>query len=159
MDNDTLRSAIVQLLGDSQAHVSFDQALADLAPKLRSKRPPGGVHSVWELVEHMRIGQEDILHYTVDPQWASPPWPQGYWPDNPDTLPETRWQDSINGFRADRQALIGLAQDVRLELTTAIPHGEGRTYLRQLLMAADHNAYHLGQIVDVRRALGDWPSS
>jgi hypothetical protein len=113
-------------------------------------------HSVWELLEHMRLAQEDIVEYTLDPGWVSPPFPEGYWPDTSKRVSVKAWDESVSGFLTGLRKVIKLVRNPRIDLTAKIPHGEGRTYLRQALLVADHNAYHLGQIVDVRKALGDW---
>ena len=112
---------------------------------------------MWQLLEHIRITQEDILRYTLDPNWHSPAWPEGYWPENRSDLSDEAWQGACLEYERDLRGLIALAQNPAYELTAEIPHGEGRTYLRQLLLVADHSAYHTGQIVSLRRTLGDWP--
>ena len=121
--------------------------------------PPGGEHSVWELLEHLRLAQEDIIRYTLDASWASPEFPAGYWPGAAGEIDDVAWQKSVRGFRDGRQETVDLVRDRARDITAKIPHGEFRTYLRQILLVADHNAYHLAQIVQVRKALGDWPSS
>ena len=103
----------------------------------------------------MRLAQEDILRYTLDPAWKSPAWPEGYWPAQPDPR-DDEWNASVSVFEADLQHVVALTRDASRDLTAAIPHGEGRTYLRQILLVADHNAYHLGQIVQTRKLLGAW---
>ncbi len=158
MSEQRLRQDLVQLLRGGQAHLTLKSALTGLPMRLRGKRPAGQVHSIWEVLEHMRIAQEDILRYTLEPDWRSPAWPEGYWPDNPDELPDDLWQKSLRGFEADLTSIIELVQDDNYTLSNEIPHGQGRSYLRQVLLVADHNSYHLGQIVQLRRALGDWPS-
>ncbi|HET8674546.1 MAG TPA: DinB family protein [Blastocatellia bacterium] len=158
MDVSVLRKNLVELLQGDQAHVSLEKALDSVKPESRNARPVEGLHSVWEEFEHMRIAQEDILHYTLDAGWKSPEWPEGYWPAKTAEVTDRMWQESMSEFFADLQELIDVVQDTNLDLTTQIPHGEGRTYLRQILLVADHNAYHLGQIVQIRKALGDWPS-
>src|SRR5262249_52432558 len=150
MDDQVLRLALLELLTDGHAHVNVEKALAGLDPALRGRRPSPPVHSVWEELEHMRIGQEDILRYSLDPAWKSPEWPGGYWPKRPDPT-EAGWTAAVSGFKADLQELASLIRDPKRDLTAKIPHGEGRTYLRQILLVADHNAYHLGQIVQARR--------
>lgn len=156
MDDKTLRKTVVELLRGGSAHLSAEAALRDVSPKLRHVRPAEGVHSVWEELEHLRLAQEDILQYTLDPSWQSPAWPAGYWPANVDEVTDEMWSDSVQRFSADLEALIDLASDEKIDLTAKIPHGEGHTYLRELLLAADHNAYHLGQLVQARKLLGDW---
>ena len=153
---DPLRQTVTELLQGGKAHVRLDDALSGLRPEWRTHRPPGA-HSVWQLLEHIRITQEDILRYTLDADWHSPVWPGGYWPENRNDLPEAVWQDTCSHYERDLQELIALAQNPAYELTATIPHGEGRTYLRQLLLVADHAAYHTGQIISLRRTLGDWP--
>ena len=157
MNNKVLRAALVSLLRGGGAHLTLDGALEDLEPTLRAKRPPG-LHSVWELTEHMRITQEDLLRYTTDPAWESPPWPEGYWPDDSDVsdLTEAVWEETVRKFKGDLAEGVALAEDPTCDLTAPLPHNEAHTPLRQLLLVADHNAYHLGQIVSTRRALGDW---
>lgn len=159
MTNLVLRRTLVELLSGGGAHVTLQSALADLQPELRGRRPGGGRHTIWELLEHMRRTQEDILRYTLNPAWVSPLWPEGYWPENPEPLADEAWHASLLGFESDLEEMVTLVQDDNRELTAQIPHGEGRNYLRQVLLVADHNAYHLGQMVDARRALGDWPAN
>jgi hypothetical protein len=159
MNDSILRQNLVELLRGGHAHVTLEQALDGLAPALRNVRPVAGLHAVWEELEHMRLAQEDILRYTLDASWVSPAFPEGYWPKaSGDPTAET-WSASIAGFFSDLDGVIRLAQDTGLDLTAEIPHGEGRTYLRQILLVADHNAYHLGQIVQIRKALGNWGKS
>jgi len=155
MNDRVLREHLVELLEGGHAHVTARKALANINPELRNVRPFEGAHSIWEELEHMRIAQEDILRYTLDSGWKSPEWPDGYWPQQSD-LTEEMWQDSIEGFFADLEEVIELARDENLDLTARMPHGGDRTYLREILLVADHNAYHLGQIVQSRKALGDW---
>jgi hypothetical protein len=107
----------------------------------------------------MRLAQEDILRYTLDASWKSPDFPAGYWPKPTDDVDDAQWTESVERFLADLDEVAALARDPQRDLTAEIPHGEGRTYLRQVLLVADHNAYHAGQIVEVRRQLGDWESA
>jgi uncharacterized damage-inducible protein DinB len=156
MDNGILRDNIVQLLKGGQAFVTFEQALKNVKPELRNKRPSKEIHSIWENLEHMRIAQEDILKYTIDPKWVSPDWPKDYWPKETDAIKNKDWTDSINSFLKDLGEVIKLAENERIDLTSVIPHTKEHTYLREILLVADHNAYHLGQIVSVRKLLNDW---
>jgi uncharacterized damage-inducible protein DinB len=156
MGADPLRQALRELLTGNSAHISFEKAVANIRPEWRTHRAPGR-HSVWQLVEHIRVAQEDILRYTLDPSWVSPEWPEGYWPENRSDLSETSWSDSLSRYGADLEELLALLENPEIDLGAAIPHGEGRTYVRQLLLVADHTAYHTGQIVSLRRSLGDWP--
>lgn len=154
MNDSVLRRNLVELLRGGHAHLSVERALNGLDPSLRNVRPAGGLHSVLEEFEHMRLAQEDILRYTLDASWVSPAFPEGYWPGDGPT--EEKWAASVAAFFSDLEEVIGMVEDPNLDLTAGIPHGEGRTYLRQALLVADHNAYHLGQIVSARKALGDW---
>jgi uncharacterized damage-inducible protein DinB len=156
MDDKVLRDQLVELLIGGHAHATLEQALAGLDIGLRGKRPAGGAHSVYEELEHIRVTQEDILRYTLDVSWKSPKWPKGYWPKRPEPTNE-EWKACTAGVRADLEAVCALVRDAGRDLTAPIPHGEGRTYLRQVLLVADHNAYHLGQIVQTRKLLGAWP--
>src|SRR6266851_3117167 len=156
MDESVLREQLVELLRGGEAHVKADAALANVDPQFRNVRPPAEVHSVWEELEHMRIAQQDILRYTLDASWTSPEWPEGYWPAKAESVTDEMWQASLDGFLADLDELVGLVRDSAVDLTAKIPHGDWRTYLRQILLMADHNAYHLGQIVQARKLLGDW---
>ncbi|MCG3163118.1 MAG: hypothetical protein JMDDDDMK_04496 [Acidobacteria bacterium] len=156
MNDSILRQNLVELLRGGHAHVTPQQALNGLDPALRNTRPADGQHSIWEELEHLRIAQEDILRYTLDASWVSPDFPEGYWPKATDGLTGEVWAASVAAFLTDLEAVIRLVEDQNLDLTAEIPHGEGRTYLRQALLVADHNAYHLGQIVQTRKALGNW---
>ena len=157
MNDAIFRKNLIDLLRGGQAHVTARNVLTGLKPELRHVRPAEELHSVWEELEHIRIAQEDILRYTLDASWQSPIWPEGYWPVPTDHLTEERWSASISGFFADLDEVIALVQNPDLDLTAQIPHGEGRTYLREVLLVADHNAYHFGQIVQTRKILGNWP--
>jgi hypothetical protein len=156
MDTTVFRTALVNLLTRDEAHAGTSRSLEGLTVANRHRRAPGLPHSVWELLEHLRLAQEDILRYTLDPSWKSPEWPTGYWPD-PDRTPiEAEWKRSVAAWRKDLDEVVALVNDPQRDLTAQIPHGEGRTYLRQVLLIADHAAYHTAQIIDVRRALGNW---
>jgi uncharacterized damage-inducible protein DinB len=156
MNGSMLRQNLVESLRGGHAHATAEQALNGLDPALRNARPVEGLHSVWEELEHIRLAQEDILRYTLDASWVSPDFPEGYWPKGTDDPTEETWKASVTGFFADLEEVIKLVEDESVDLTSEIPHGEGRTYLREVLLVADHNAYHLGQIVQTRKALGAW---
>ena len=155
MDDSRLRRDLAELLTGKAAHVGADTAFADLAPEHRTARPNEDGHTIWELLEHLRIAQEDILRYTLDPGWTSPAWPDGYWPEV-ETPTEEQWRAALEGFRRDLAGVEALVRDPARDLTAEIPHGEGRSYLREVLLVADHNAYHVGQVVEIRRLLGAW---
>jgi hypothetical protein len=160
MPNDKpLREHVINLLKGGSAHVDFDSAIKDLPPDLRGKRPRGADHSPWEILEHMRIALWDILEFTRNPKHVSPEFPSEYWPASPGPPDARAWDKSVNAFRADRKALADLVSDESINLFTPIPHGDGQTVLREALVAADHNAYHLGELVLVRRLLGAWSAS
>ena len=158
MNDDVLRSQLVELLNGRGAHLSLEDALKGLKAENRSKRPSAGIPSVWEELEHIRLAQEDILKYTVDPDWKSPSWPDGYWPSSAAGLTDEAWNATVKGIESDLKLVIDLVQDESRDLTAKIPHGGDHTYLREVLLVADHNAYHLGQIVTARKMLGDWTS-
>jgi hypothetical protein len=151
-----LRSHVVNLLGWHDAHLDFDAAVAGLPAKLRGAKPANSPHTPWRLLEHMRIAQWDILEFCRNPKHVSPKWPEGYWPEGDAPPSAQAWDRSLAAFRDDLQALRDLVADPNTDLFAPIAHGEGQTILREALLAADHNAYHLGQLVSVRRALGAW---
>ena len=148
-----MRDELVELLRGGKAHLTTKDALEELEPELRHLPPAPGVPSVFELLEHMRIAQEDILRFSKDPDWHSPEWPLGYWPKKEEPLTRDRWESALSGFYRDLEEVIAMAADGNSELTDSIPHGEGQTYLREVLLTADHNAYHLGQIVQTIKTL------
>src|SRR5258708_4818968 len=150
-----LRQQLLALLKEGGAHVSFESAIKGLPVSSRGKKPTGAGHSLWEILEHMRIAQWDILEFSRDPKHVSPKWPEGYWPE-PDPPSGTAWAQSTKAFRRDLKAMQDLVSDPSTDLLAPIPHGEGQTILRETLLVADHNSYHLGQLVLVRRLLGEW---
>jgi hypothetical protein len=157
MDNIAkLREHVVSLLRGGGAHLDFESAIADLPEKLRGARPPELPHTPWRLVEHMRIAQWDILKFCTDPHHVSPEFPDGYWPVGDAPPDPDAWDRTIASFRADLEAMQHLVADPATDLFAPIPHGQGQTILREALLVADHNAYHLGQLVVVRRLLGAW---
>ena len=153
---ESLRSHLADLLLKGNAHLDFDKATAGLAPELRGRTIPGVPHSPWRLVEHMRLAQWDILHFCRDPNHQSPEFPAGYWPKGDAPPDDLAWDRTLAEFRADRQALVDLVTDPAADLFARLPHGEGQTLLKEALLVADHNAYHLGELVVVRRGLGAW---
>lgn len=157
MSRDTqLRQHLVNLLTGRQAHVTFDDAVADLPPSLRGTRPDAVPYSPWELVEHIRRAQVDILDFCRDPTYEAPAWPDAYWPDAVAPPSDDAWDDSVEQVRDDLASMCGLVRSPDVDLYAEIPHGDGQTYLREALLVADHNAYHVGQLVTVRRLLGAW---
>ena len=153
-----LREHLAYLLKDGGAHLHFEDAIAGLPADLRGKRAAGLPHTAWQLLEHMRIAQWDILEFSRNPKHVSPDFPAGYWPKTEAPPDGDAWEKSASEFRRDLKAMIALAENPHTDLFARIPHGEGQTVLREALLVADHNAYHLGQLVDLRRALGAWPA-
>ena len=154
--NDSLRKQLIKLLDWQEAHVNFDAAVEGIPPALQGVRPKGLPYSPWELLEHMRLTQSDILNFCRNPDYKAPKWPAEYWPKTTSAPTPNDWQESITAFRADRQSLQSLIADPTLDLYAEIPHGEGQTYLREVLLVADHSAYHVGELVAVRRLHGLW---
>jgi hypothetical protein len=152
----SLREHLLYLLGGVGAHLDFEKAISALPAELRGARPAGQPHTSWRLLEHLRIAQWDILRFCIDPQHVSPEWPDGYWP-NGDAPPDAgAWDRSVESFRSDLRAMRELVADPASDLFAPLPHGQGQTLLREALLVADHNSYHLGQFVLVRRLLGAW---
>lgn len=154
--NKTLRQQLRELLRGGNAHLNFDKAVAGLPPRLRGAKPPGQPHTPWRLVEHMRVAQWDILEFSRNPKHVSPKWPEEYWPKRDGPAKAADWNQSIRQFRADARAMQKLIANPKTDLFAPLPHGEGQTLLREALLVADHTAYHLGQLVLVRRLLGAW---
>ena len=152
----SLRAHLRKLLDWEDAHVGFDSAVEGIPPALRGVAPAGFDHSPWQLVEHLRRTQHDILDFCRNPAYKELSFPGDYWPPAASPPSEAAWNDSIAAFRRDCDGLKQLAEDTAIDLLDRIPHGTGQTYLRELLLVADHNAYHVGQLVAVRRALGVW---
>ena len=154
--NALLRDQLSRLLAWEDAHVGFDTAVADMPADLRGKQPAGLPYSAWQLLEHLRRAQRDILEFCRNPNYQELKWPEDYWPSSPAPSSPAAWDESVRQFREDREALQQLANDQTVDLATRIPHGNGQTYLRELVLAADHAAYHIGQLVVVRQLLGNW---
>ncbi len=154
-----LREHVLYLLDGGGAHAKFDEVVADIPPKLLGQKPAGLPHSLWMLLEHLRIAQRDILEFSRNPKHASPKWPEGYWPAAEASPSAAAWSASVEKFRQDLKAMQDLVKDPKTDLFANIPWGDGQTVLREALLLADHNAYHLGQMLDVRRLLGAWPAN
>jgi uncharacterized damage-inducible protein DinB len=155
--NDAVREHLVRVLDWEDAHVTFDKAVAGIPPESRGTRPPGFEHSAWQLLEHIRIAQDDILDFCVNAAYEHTlTWPDDYWPPTPAPADAAAWESSIAACTQSRDGLQQLAREVD-DLTASVPTGKGnQTYLRAILLATDHVAYHVGQIVSVRKALGVW---
>jgi hypothetical protein len=152
-----LREHVLHLLEGGGAHAKFDKAIAGIPPKLRGQKPAGLPHSLWMLLEHLRMAQWDILEFSRNQKYVSPKWPEGYWPKTEAPPNSATWNASIKKFHQDLKAMQDLVKDPKTDLFARIPWGDGQTILREALLVADHNAYHLGQMLDVRRLLGAWP--
>ena len=155
MDDKALREHVLYLLRGGGAHLSFDDAIADLPEEMRGANAAGAPHTPWRLLEHMRIAQWDILEFSRNPEHVSPEWPDGYWPEGAAPPDTAAWDRSVEAFRADLKAMQDLV-DSATNLYAPIPHGDGQTILREALLVADHNSYHLGQLVMLRRVLAVW---
>jgi DinB superfamily len=151
-----LRAQLKKLLDWEDAHVSLDSAIAKVPAKLRGVKPEGLPYSIWQLVEHLRLVQFDILDFCVNANYEERAFPDDYWPDTAEPPSPKAWDKSLAELRRDREALAALADDPKIDLFAAIPHGSGQTYLRELVLVADHTAYHVGEIVAIRRLLGAW---
>jgi hypothetical protein len=152
-----VRQHVLDLLQGGGAHVKFDQVISGIPARLRGSKVAGIPHSPWMLLEHMRIAQSDILEFSRDRKHVSPEWPEGYWPESEAPPSAASWTGSVKKFRADLQAMANLVKNPKTDLFAKIPWGDGQTIMREALLIADHNAYHLAQLVDIRRLLGIWP--
>jgi DinB superfamily len=153
-----VRAELVYLLKGGGAHVHFMDALEGFPEAKRGTYAPGLPHTGWQLLEHARIAQRDILEYSRNPKHVSPEFPEGYWPKTPAPETDEEWNDGMAAFRRDLREMVRLVENPKTDLYAPIAHGDGRkNILREALVLADHNAYHLGQLVDLRRALGSWP--
>ena len=151
-----LREQLIALLNAENAHANFEAAVKDVPPEVRSKRPQGAQHSPWEVLEHLRIAQWDILEFTRNPKHVSPDFPSGYWPASPEPPDAKAWDKSLSQFKSDLKAMEALVADESIDLFKPLAHGTGQTVLREALVLADHNAYHLGEMILLRRLLGSW---
>ena len=154
--SEPVREQVISLLRGGNAHINFEDAVKSLTPKFQGVKPEGAEHTAWELLEHMRIAQSDILEFSRDPKHVSPDWPKGYWPKTAKPPNDVAWKKSIASIKKDREAMIKLVSNPKTDLSARIPHGTGQNILREALLIADHNAYHLGQLVLLQRLLGAW---
>jgi hypothetical protein len=159
MDEKVLRDYLRRSLSWHEAHVDWIKAVSGIPEKLRGMRPKGAAHSPWELLEHMRISTWDIFEFSRNAKHVSPKWPAGYWPKKPVPPNVAAWDKSVGALERDLEAMGELVTNPKTDLLAPIPHGSGQTILRELLLIVDHNAYHLGQLVLVRRMLGCWPEN
>ena len=151
-----MRTLLANALDWGAAHADFDAAVKDFPAALQGRRVEGLPYSAWEILEHLRLAQHDILDFSRNPKYKEMKWPEAYWPASPEPPDDTAWEKSVAAFRRDRRALQKLAADPKITLQKRIPHGDGQTYLREILLVIDHNAYHVGELVMLRRLLGAW---
>jgi hypothetical protein len=151
-----LRDHLVYLLNGGGAHVHFDEATRGIPVALRGKAPRGLPYSPWQLLEHLRLAQWDIVEFSRDAAHVSPDWPDGYWPESAAPPTEVAWRKTVGAFRRDLQTMVDIVRNPATDLYARIPWGDGQTVLREALLVADHNAYHLGELMVVRRLLGAW---
>jgi len=155
-EDTVLRNQLVELLRGGSAHADFDTCVDRLPPECYGTKPNGAPHSAWQLLEHMRIALHDLLVFSTDSHYMAPKWPDNYWPRNEAPESAEEWQISANAIRADLAEFEELIQNPNTNLYAKIPWGEGQTFLREVLLAADHNSYHLGQLVMLRKQLDAW---
>ena len=156
MSDKILREHVIYLLRGGGAHLNFEKAIAGLPRTFQGAKVDGVPHTPWRLLEHLRICQWDILEFCCNPEHLSPDFPDGYWPESDEPPDDLAWDKSVTAFQEDLQAMIDLVADQKADLYAKIPHGDGQTILREALLVADHNAYHLGQLVLLRQCLGAW---
>lgn len=153
---DPLRRHLIDLLTWDDAHITLDEALEGLPPADRGRKPDGLPYSPWQLLEHVRRAQRDILDFCRDSDYRPREWPADYWPESAAPPSAGAWDDAVAAVIEDRDALLALVADDETDLLAEIPHGDGQTLLREILLVADHTAYHTGQLLAVRRVLGAW---
>lgn len=159
-ETDGWKSIVASSLDWEQAHMSLESAVAGLAPELRSKKPEALPHSVWDILEHIRIAQHDLLDFCTNPDYHHDlAWPDDYWPKESRDVSDAEWEKSVTEFKREREELKKFTTENDRDLTATIPAGTGQTYLRTVIVALDHTSYHTGEIVTVRRLIGAWPPS
>jgi DinB superfamily len=157
MDIDTIvREQLRALLEGGNAHMTFDEAVANFPRGYMNMKPPNVPYTPWQLLEHIRMAQWDILEFIRNPQYVSPPWPEGYWPVESEQADEVAWEKTLASFRADLHSLLEMVADPTVNLYTPIPHGDGQTILREILVVSDHNAYHISEFATYRQVMGTW---
>ncbi|GGH13301.1 DinB family protein [Silvibacterium dinghuense] len=151
-----LRDQLLELLRGGSAHADFDTCVSGLAPEFYTRRPEGAPHHAWQLLEHIRFTLHDLLIFCTDPKYVAPNWPDDYWPGEGVVPTEEAWQDSVKAVKTLLAGFEAMVRDPERDLGAKIPWGDGQTYLREVLLAADHNSYHLGQLALIRKQLGAW---
>lgn len=147
---------LIKLIKTGNAHVSLDSALADLSPEQRTVVPENLPYSIWQLVDHIRITQWDIVEFCLSENHTSPKWPDDYWSNNPDKVSDIAWEACIEQIHQDRERFFDLLENEEIDLLAPFPYGEGQNIFREALLIADHTSYHLGEILVLRRLLKDW---
>lgn len=158
-ENALLRQQLLQLLHGRNAHLTFEDTVANFPPDFMNARPPNVPYTPWHLLEHIRLAQWDILEFMRDPDHVSPNWPEGYWPAPDAQADLAQWQQTLDAFRADLQAIEAILTNPDVDLLAELPHAPGYTYLREVLLVADHNAYHIGEFAILRQVMGTWPNA
>jgi DinB family protein len=157
MDSDTLvREQLRELLEGGNAHMTFDEAVANFPREHMNTKPPNVTYTPWHLLEHIRLAQWDILEFIRNPHYVSPSWPEGFWPVEGAQADEVAWEKTIASLRADLQSLLEMVADPTVNLYAPIPHGDGQNILREILVVSDHNAYHIGEFATLRQVMGTW---
>ena len=159
MNNVVLREQLLELLRGGHAHMGLDEAVSDFPPQAMNERAPNVSYTPWELLEHIRIAQWDILAFIQDPDHVSPEWPSGYWPAEGETATEEAWAETVRQIRSDREALVALVADPETDLTAPLPHAPEYSVVREILTVTDHSAYHLGEFALMREVMGTWPDT
>ena len=157
MDIDTIvREQLRTLLEGGNAHMTFDEAIANFPHEQMNTKPQNVPYTLWQLLEHIRMAQWDILEFIRNPQYVSPPWPEGYWPVESVQADEVAWEKTLVSFRADLQSLLIMVSDSEVNLYSPIPHGNGQNILREILVVADHSAYHISEFATFRQVMATW---
>ena len=156
IDDSVIRQQILELLAGRNAHMTFDDAVDSFPLERINEYPPNVPYTPWHLIEHLRISQRDILEFIRDPEHQSPAWPSGYWPDLESLADRIQWTSSLDQFKSDLAAIKKLVQEPSLDLSAELPHAPGYTYIREFLLVADHNAYHVGEFAILRQIMGTW---
>jgi hypothetical protein len=154
-----LRKQLLALLQGGNAHMPFEDAVAQFPTEMMNTMPPNVPYTPWHLLEHIRLAQWDILEFVRNPKHISPKWPEGYWPARDEQADEAKWANTISMFKADLTDLEGLIKDPDARFFTDLPHAPGYTLLREILLVSDHNAYHLGEFAILRQVMGSWPGN
>jgi len=152
----SVREHLIDLLEGGNAHTDFEGAVSGLSSEMRGAKADNFPYTIWELVEHLRMAQHDIVEFSRNPEYESPSWPEGYWPESEKPADEQQWKESLQAVRRDHRDMIDMVSDSDLDLFQPFPHGTGQTLMREAMLVADHNAYHIGQIILLRKLLGVW---